>query len=93
MIVGTVREIKNHEYRAGLTPESVEELTANGHHVLVETAAGEGIGATDEAYGVAGAEIVQSAPEVFERAELIVKVKEPQPDERAMLRPGPILYI
>ena len=92
MIVGTVREIKNHEYRVGLTPESVEELTANGHQVLVEAAAGEGIGATDEAYRVAGAEIVGRAPEVFERAEMIVKVKEPQPGERAMLRPGQILY-
>ena len=92
MIVGTVREIKNHEYRVGLTPESVEELTANGHDVLVEAAAGEGIGATDEAYRVAGAEIVQTASEVFDRAEMIVKVKEPQPDERAMLRPDQILY-
>jgi alanine dehydrogenase len=92
MIVGTVREIKNHEYRVGLTPESVHELTAHGHDVLVETGAGEGIGADDAAYRQAGAQIAATAAEVFARAEMIVKVKEPQPDERAMLRPGQILY-
>jgi alanine dehydrogenase len=92
MIVGTVREIKNHEYRVGLTPESVHELTAHGHDVLVETGAGEGIGADDAAYRQAGAQIAATAAEVFARAEMIVKVKEPQPDERAMLRAGQILY-
>ena len=92
MIVGTVREIKNHEYRVGLTPESVHELTSHGHQVLVESGAGEGIGAHDALYASAGGEIVQSAREVFAAAEMIVKVKEPQPDERAMLRPGQILY-
>ena len=92
MIVGTVREIKNHEYRVGLTPESVHELVAHGHQVLVETGAGDGIGAHDELYRRAGAEIVAAAPEVFDRAEMIVKVKEPQPVERAMLREGQILY-
>jgi len=92
MLVGTVREIKNHEYRVGLTPESVTELTRHGHRVIVESGAGDGIDATDQAYAGAGAEIVGDAAEVFGRAELIVKVKEPQANERAMLRPGQILY-
>jgi len=92
MIVGTVREIKNHEYRVGLTPESVHELTAHGHNVLVETGAGEGIGAHDALYEKAGAQIVATAAEIFATAQMIVKVKEPQPDERAMLRAGQILY-
>ena len=92
MLVGTVREIKNHEYRVGLTPESVQELTRAGHQLLVERGAGDGIGATDGAYLAAGAEIVEDAAEIFRRSELIVKVKEPQPCERAMLRPDQILY-
>ncbi|MET0248310.1 MAG: alanine dehydrogenase [Sphingobium sp.] len=92
MIVGTVREIKVHEYRVGLTPESVHELTAHGHDVLVENGAGEGIGAGDALYERAGATVVADAAEVFARAEMIVKVKEPQAGERAMLRPGHILY-
>lgn len=92
MIVGTVREIKNHEYRVGLTPESVHELTAHGHDVLVESGAGEGIGAHDALYEKAGAQIVTTAAAIFARAEMIVKVKEPQAVERAMLRPDQILY-
>ena len=92
MIVGTVREIKVHEYRVGLTPESAHELVERGHHVLVETGAGEGIGASDEMYQNAGAEIVGSAAQVFGHAELIVKVKEPQPEERKLLRAHHILY-
>ncbi len=92
MIIGTVKEIKNHEYRVGLTPESASELVEHGHSVLVETGAGDGIGAADEAYAAAGAELAGSAAEVFERAEMIVKVKEPQPSETAMLRPGQILF-
>jgi len=92
MIVGTVREIKNHEYRVGLTPESVHELTAHGHDVLVESGAGEGIGAHDALYEKAGAQIVATAADIFARAEMIVKVKEPQAAERAMLRPDQILY-
>lgn len=92
MIVGTVKEIKNHEYRVGLTPESVHELTAHGHDVLVETGAGEGIGAHDALYEKAGARIVETAAAVFASADMIVKVKEPQVDERAMLRSGQILY-
>ena len=92
MIVGTPKEIKNHEYRVGLTPESAHELAAHGHEVLVETGAGNGIGADDAAYVTAGARIVETAAEVFATAEMVVKVKEPQANERAMLRPGQILY-
>ena len=92
MIVGTPREIKNHEYRVGLTPESVFELTAHGHQVLVETGAGNGIGADDAAYQAAGARIVETAAELFATAEMIVKVKEPQAVERAMLRQDQILF-
>ncbi|MES2493523.1 MAG: alanine dehydrogenase [Pseudomonadota bacterium] len=92
MRVGTVREIKNHEYRVGLTPESVRELRAHGHPVLVETGAGLGIGATDADYVQAGATIAPDAASVFADAELLVKVKEPQPAELAMLRAGQILY-
>ncbi len=92
MLVGTVKEIKNHEYRVGLTPESAHELVAHGHTVLVETGAGAGIGAADDAYVAAGAQIVATAAEVFARADMVVKVKEPQAVERAMLREGQILY-
>jgi alanine dehydrogenase len=92
MIVGTVKEIKNHEYRVGLTPESVQELTTRGHHVLVEAGAGVGIGAGDALYQTAGAEVIATAAEIFASAEMIVKVKEPQAAERAMLRPDQILY-
>lgn len=92
MRVGTVKEIKNHEYRVGLTPESVEELVTHGHEVMVETGAGLGIGANDDAYRTAGASIFGTAAEVFDTAEMIVKVKEPQAVERAMLREGQILY-
>lgn len=92
MIVGTIKEIKNHEYRVGLTPESAHELVAHGHTVLVETGAGAGIGAADDAYVAAGAQIVATAAEVFARADMVVKVKEPQAVERAMLREGQILY-
>ena len=92
MLLGVPKEIKNHEYRVGLTPESVAEVVAHGHAVLVEAMAGAGIGADDAAYRAAGAEIVDSAAEVFSRADMIVKVKEPQAGERAMLREGQILY-
>ncbi|MFT4784121.1 MAG: alanine dehydrogenase, partial [Paracoccaceae bacterium] len=81
MIVGTVKEIKNHEYRVGLTPESVSELTAEGHKVLVETGAGLGIDASDTAYEDAGATVVATPQEVFAQAEMVVKVKEPQAAE------------
>ncbi len=92
MLIGTPREIKNHEYRVGLTPESVTELVAHGHQVIVETGAGTGIGASDEMYRAAGAEIVGDAAQVFARAEMVVKVKEPQAGERKQLRAGQILY-
>jgi len=92
MRVGTVREIKNHEYRVGLTPESARELAAHGHEVWVETGAGNGIGASDADYEAAGAAIKADAKTVFDGCEMIVKVKEPQAVERAMLRRGQILY-
>ncbi|WP_422367374.1 alanine dehydrogenase [Pelagibius sp.] len=92
MLVGVPKEIKNHEYRVGPTPESASELTAHGHSVMVETSAGFGIGATDNDYLSAGAKIVDTADEVFGRAEMVVKVKEPQATERAKLREGQILY-
>ena len=92
MRVGTVKEIKNHEYRVGLTPESVRELAAHGHEVWVETGAGNGIGANDADYEAAGALIKVDARTVFDGCEMIVKVKEPQAVERAMLRKGQILY-
>jgi alanine dehydrogenase len=92
MIVGVPKEIKNHEYRVGMTPSSVRELTSRGHQVLVQKNAGGEIGLSDEQYLAVGAELVETAKEIFERAEMIVKVKEPQPVECAMLRPGQILY-
>lgn len=92
MRTGTVREIKNHEYRVGLTPESVRELVSHGHEVWVETGAGLGIGATDRDYEIAGATIKPTATEVFTGCELIVKVKEPLQPERALLREGQVLY-
>ncbi|PEQ14160.1 alanine dehydrogenase [Novosphingobium sp. PC22D] len=92
MRVGTVREIKNHEYRVGLTPESACELTANGHEVWVESGAGLGIGASDAEYEAQGAKIVADAATIFAECEMVVKVKEPQAVERAMLREGQILY-
>jgi alanine dehydrogenase len=92
MLVGLPREIKDNEFRVGLTPASVRELKAHGHQILVEKDAGAGIDAPDEAYAKAGAEIVGTAAEVFARADMIVKVKEPQPQECKMLRQGQILF-
>ena len=92
MRVGCPREIKNHEYRVGLTPGSVREYVAHGHEVLVETGLGEGIGADDNAYRSAGATVAKTAAEVFSKADMIVKVKEPQPGEWTQLREGQILY-
>jgi alanine dehydrogenase len=92
MLVGVPKEIKNNEFRVGLTPPSVHELVARGHRVIVQTGAGAGIGLTDEQYTAAGATIVPSAQEIFAQAEMVVKVKEPQPQECALLRPGQILY-
>lgn len=92
MLIGVPKEIKNHEYRVGLTPESVAELTARGHGLIIQTQAGVGIGASDDDYVAAGAKIIDGAEEIFAKAEMIVKVKEPQAVERAMLREGQILY-
>lgn len=92
MIIGVPKEIKNHEYRVGLTPAAVNEFVQHGHSVLVETQAGAGIGFTDEDYTFAGASIIESAPDIFATAEMIIKVKEPQPNECKMLREGQLLY-
>lgn len=92
MLVGVPKEIKNHEYRVGLTPDSVREVVAHGHGVVVETNAGVGIGASDADYIAAGASILPTAADVFAKAEMIVKVKEPQAVERKMLRPDHLLF-
>jgi len=92
MRIGCPKEIKNHEYRVGLTPASVREFTTRGHEVLVQSGAGAAIGLHDEHYAAAGATLVRDAADVFARADMVVKVKEPQPQECAMLREGQILY-
>lgn len=92
MLIGVPKEIKNHEYRVGLTPSGVRELTAHGHQVLVQSQAGLAIGFADEQYLQAGAKIVAHADEVFAKAEMIIKVKEPQAAECRMLRPGQLLF-
>jgi alanine dehydrogenase len=92
MLIGVPKEIKNHEYRVGMTPTSVKEAVRNGHEVWVQANAGSGIGATDADYTAAGAKIIATAAEIFGKADMIVKVKEPQAAERKMLRPGQILY-
>ncbi|MEL7446118.1 MAG: alanine dehydrogenase [Pseudomonadota bacterium] len=92
MLVGVPKEIKTHEYRVGLTPESAREYVAAGHQVMLESGAGLGISKTDDDYRAIGAEIVDSAEEVFARAEMVVKVKEPQANEWVQLREGQILF-
>jgi len=92
MLIGVPKEIKNHEYRVGLTPSSVREMTTHGHSVLVETSAGEGIGCSDADYEKAGAKIVGTSQEVFSKAEMIIKVKEPQSVEYEQLREGQLLF-
>ena len=92
MLIGVPKEIKNHEYRIGLTPSGARELVSNGHQVIVQRDGGKAIGLTDEQYVKAGAQIVDTAEEIFARADMIIKVKEPQPNECAMLRPGQVLY-
>lgn len=92
MRVGIAKEIKTHEYRVGLTPGSVEELTRRGHEVMVETGAGLGVGAADDDYERAGARIAPDADAVFGEAELVVKVKEPLAEERRRLRAGQTLF-
>lgn len=92
MKLGVPKEVKVHEYRVGMTPASVREVIGHGHEVMMETGAGAGIGATDDHYVEAGATIAPNAGEVFAKADMIVKVKEPQAAERALLRPGQILF-
>ena len=92
MIIGVPKEIKNHEYRIGLTPSGVFELVKNGHTVLVQQDAGVGVGYADTDYTNAGAEIIATAKDIFARADMIVKVKEPQLNECAMLRPEQVLF-
>jgi alanine dehydrogenase len=92
MLIGVPKEIKVHEYRVGMTPSSVREAVAHGHQLLVQTGAGAGIGMDDADYERAGATIAPDAATVFARADMIVKVKEPQAGERKMLRPGQVLF-
>ena len=92
MLIGVPKEIKNHEYRVGMAPASVREAVKHKHQVLIESNAGVGISCSDDEYRRVGAEIVDTAAEIFERAEMIVKVKEPQAVERAMLREDQILF-
>lgn len=92
MLIGVPKEIKNHEYRIGLTPAAVKEFVTHGHQVMVQTNAGQAIGFTDEMYVAAGASIAASPEAIFAEAEMIVKVKEPQPNECKMLSKGQTLY-
>ncbi|AQQ38622.1 MULTISPECIES: alanine dehydrogenase [Burkholderia] len=92
MLIGVPKEIKNHEYRVGLTPAGARELARHGHRVLVQRGAGTAIGLLDDDYTAAGASLSDGAEDIFARADMIIKVKEPQPAECAMLRRGQILY-
>jgi alanine dehydrogenase len=92
MLIGAPREIKSDEYRVGLVPSAVRELCAHGHEVVVESQAGAGVAMLDEDYERAGARILPDAKSVFDAAEMIVKVKEPQPEECRMLREGQVLF-
>jgi alanine dehydrogenase len=92
MIIGVPKEIKDHETRVGLVPSGVTALREAGHEVLVESGAGEGSSLTDREYMQAGADVVQSAPGVWRKADLIIKVKEPQPSEYGYFRPGLVLF-
>ncbi|MDA8638082.1 alanine dehydrogenase, partial [Rhodospirillales bacterium] len=92
MLIGVPKEVKNNEFRVGLTPTSVREVVAHGHEVIVEANAGIGIGRSDDDYAAQGATVLDTAEEIFARADMIVKVKEPQAVERKMLRPGQILF-
>jgi len=92
VLIGIPKEIKTHEYRVGLVPAGVRELVHHGHQVLVQSGAGMGIGIDDQAYKTAGAMVAGGAGEIYARAEMIIKVKEPQPDERKQLRQGQVLF-
>src|SRR5215472_11185683 len=91
-VIGVPKEIKTHEYRVAMIPVGVEELTRAGHKVLVQAGAGQGSGISDEQYAANGAEIVATAADVWKRADLIVKVKEPLPAEWPLLRSGQIVF-
>jgi alanine dehydrogenase len=92
MRVGVPKEVKTHEYRVGLVPASVRELVHHGHEVLVQTNAGAGIGFEDDAYIAAGAKIAKTAKDVFDNADMVVKVKEPQASEYGLLRKDQVLF-
>src|ERR1035441_6055431 len=92
MIIGVPKEIKDNEYRVGIVPGGVEELTAAGHQVLIEKGAGQGSGISDAELGDAGAQIVASGEELFRRSEMILKVKEPQAAEFPLIRKGQVLF-
>lgn len=92
MLIGIPKEIKNNEFRIGMTPAGVRELIAHGHQIMVQRDGGSAIGFDNDAYDAAGAEIIDTPSEIFARAEMIIKVKEPQPDECRMLRPGQLLF-
>ena len=92
MIVGVLKEIKTHEYRVSVVPAGVEELVRRGHRVLLETQAGVGSGLQDNEYREAGADVVKTREEVYAKADLIVKVKEPQPDEWPLMREGQVMF-
>jgi len=92
MLIGIPKEIKNHEYRVGMTPPAVREAVHHGHAVMVQAGAGAGIGCDDDAYRQAGAQLVPDAATIYSRADMVVKVKEPQPEECRMLRSGQVLF-
>ena len=92
MIIGTTKELKNHEYRVGLTPDNIASFVARGHQIYVETRAGEGAGFSDDEYRAVGAVVLDTAAEVYARCDMIVKVKEPEPSEYNLLRKGQILF-
>jgi alanine dehydrogenase len=92
MLIGVPKEIKNHEYRIGLTPAGARELIAHGHTVMVQRDGGTSIGLTDDMYEKVGVQIIDTAAEIFARADMIIKVKEPQPVECEMLREGQLLF-
>ena len=92
MQIGVPKETKNHEYRVGLAPSSVREIVSHGHQIVVEQQAGEGIGASDSDYRSAGATVTGDVAGLFNDCDMIVKVKEPQADERKMLHEGQVLF-
>jgi alanine dehydrogenase len=92
MLIGVPKEIKNHEYRIGLTPAGTRELVGHGHDVMIQSNGGESIGLDNEQYIASGAKIIDTPEEIFDKAEMIVKVKEPQPNECKMLRKGQTLF-